>query len=176
MVPEPGVPSSAVAAGVAATAVQLAAEPLTAPQLAVELSSTLDRLVGLFDVLAMIAVVIAALGIINTLGVGIGERVREIAILRSHGMTVGQVQAMVVAEAAIMGAIAGVLALVVGLLVALTLVSGGISPDLDAGLRLPWPLLVAVLLLGTGVAALAGLYPARVAASLPIVSNLKHFE
>jgi putative ABC transport system permease protein len=176
MVAEPGVPSSAVEAGVRDTAVQLAAEPLTAPQLAAELSSTLDRLIGLFDVLALIAVVIAALGIINTLGVGIGERVREIAILRSHGMTVGQVQAMVVAEAAIMGAIAGVLALVVGLLVALTLVSGDISPDLDAGLRLPWPLLVAVLLLGTGVAALAGLYPARVAASLPIVSNLKHFE
>jgi putative ABC transport system permease protein len=176
MVPEPGVASSAVAAAVRATAVQLAAEPLTAPQLASELSGTLDRLVGLFDVLALIAVVIAALGIINTLGVGIGERVREIAILRSHGMTVGQVQAMVVAEAAIMGAIAGVMALIVGLLVALALVSGGISVDLDAGIRLPWPLLVAVLLLGTGVAALAGIYPARVAASLPIVSNLKHFE
>jgi ABC-type antimicrobial peptide transport system permease subunit len=83
---------------------------------------------------------------------------------------------MVVAEAAIMGAIAGVMALIVGLLVALALVSGGISVDLDAGIRLPWPLLVAVLLLGTGVAALAGIYPARVAASLPIVSNLKHFE
>lgn len=176
MVPQPRLPSSAVAAGVRATAVQLGSEALTAPQLAAELSSTLDRLVGLFDVLALIAVVIAALGIINTLGVGIGERVREIAILRSHGMTVGQVQAMVVAEAAIMGAIAGVLALGIGLLVAVTLVGGGISPELDAGIRLPWPLLIAVVLLGTGVAALAGIYPARVAASLPIVGNLKHFE
>ena len=91
-------------------------------------------------------------------------------------MTVGQVQAMVVAEAAIMGAIAGLLAIVTGLLVAAALVNGGVSPDLAAGLRLPWPLLVAVVLLGTGVAALAGLYPARVAASLPIVGNLKHFE
>ena len=104
------------------------------------------------------------------------ERVREIAILRSHGMTVGQVQAMVVAEAAMMGAIAGVLAIVTGLLVAFMLVNGGASAELAAGLRLPWPLLVAVLLVGTGVAALAGLYPARVAASLPIVRNLKHFE
>ena len=33
-----------------------------------------------------------------------------------------------------------------------------------------------VVLVGTGVAALAGLYPARVAATMPIVSNLKHFE
>jgi putative ABC transport system permease protein len=120
--------------------------------------------------------VIGALGIVNTLGVGISERVREIAILRSHGMTVGQVQAMVVAEAAIMGAIAGVLAVAAGLIVAATLVGSGASAELAAGLRLPWPLLLAVVLVGTGVASLAGLYPARVAARLPIVANLKQFE
>jgi ABC-type antimicrobial peptide transport system permease subunit len=51
-----------------------------------------------------------------------------------------------------------------------------VSTELAAGLRLPWALLLAVVLVGTGVAALAGLYPARVAASLPIVGNLKHFE
>ncbi len=176
MVPQSDVPAAAFASAVQETAVQLAAEPLTARDLAGELSLSLDRLIGLFDALALIAVVIGALGIVNTLGVGVGERVREIAILRSHGMTVGQVQAMVVAEAAIMGAIAGVLAIVTGLLVAFALVNGGASAELVAGMRLPWPLLVAVVLVGTGVAALAGLYPARVAASLPIVRNLKHFE
>lgn len=176
MVPAADVAPAAFSAAVRDTAVQLAAEPLTAADLAAELAGALERLSGLFDVLALIAVVIAALGIVNTLSVGIGERIREIAILRSHGMTVGQVQAMVVAEAAIMGAIAAVLALATGLLVAWALVSGGASPELAAVVRPPWPLLVAVLLLGTGVAALAGLYPARVAASLPIVNNLKHFE
>ncbi len=176
MVPSADVAPAAFAAAVRETAVQLAAEPLTVRDLARELSSTLDRLIGLFDVLALIAVVIGALGIVNTLAVGINERVREIAILRSQGMTVGQVQAMVVTEAAIMGAIAGVLALVAGLVVAFALVGGGASAELDAGVRLPWPLLIAVVLVGTGVAALAGLYPARVAASMPIVANLKHFE
>jgi putative ABC transport system permease protein len=176
MVPQPDIPAPAFAGAVRDTALSLAGQPLTARELAGELSSSLDRLVGLFDVLAMIAVVIAALGIVNTLGIGVSERVREIAILRSHGMTMGQVQAMVVAEAAMMGAMAGVLALVVGIGVAFALVNGGASADLGAGLRLPWPLLVAVVLTGTGIAALAGLYPARVAASLPIVQSLKHFE
>ncbi|MEO5987150.1 MAG: FtsX-like permease family protein [Candidatus Limnocylindria bacterium] len=176
MIPQADIPPSAFASSVRDTADQLAAQPLTARDLAGDLAQSLDRLVGLFDVLALIAVVIGALGIVNTLGVGISERVREIAILRAHGMTVGQVQAMVVAEAAIMGAIAGVLAIVTGLLVAFALVSGGSSADLAGGLRLPWALLVAVVLVGTGVAALAGLYPARVAASLPIVRHLKQFE
>jgi len=176
MLPQQGIADSAFLAAVRETAVQLAAEPLTAADLAGELSRTLERLIGLFDVLALVAVVIGALGIVNTLGVGIGERVREIAILRSHGMTIGQVQAMVVAEAAMMGAIAGVLGIVTGLLVAVALVNGGAANELGAGVHLPWPLLIAVLLVGTGIAALAGLYPARVAASLPIVSSLKHFE
>jgi putative ABC transport system permease protein len=176
MVPQAEVAPTVFAAAVRDTAVQLAAEPLTVRDLAGELSGTLDRLIGLFDVLALIAVVIGALGIVNTLAIGINERVREIAILRSQGMTVGQVQAMVVTEAAIMGAIAGVLALVAGLVVAVALVGGGASAELDAGVQLPWPLLIAVVLVGTGVAALAGLYPARVAASMPIVPSLKHFE
>ncbi|MCV0404411.1 MAG: ABC transporter permease [Chloroflexi bacterium] len=176
MIPQADIAPSVFASAVRDTANQLAAQPLTARDLAGDLAGSLDRLVGLFDVLALIAVVIGALGIVNTLGIGISERVREIAILRSHGMTVGQVQAMVVAEAAIMGAIAGVLAIVTGLLVAFALVGGGASADLAAGVRLPWGLLVAVILVGTGVAALAGLYPARVAASLPIVRHLKQFE
>jgi ABC-type antimicrobial peptide transport system permease subunit len=83
---------------------------------------------------------------------------------------------MVVTEAAIMGAVAGVLAVATGLIVAAMLVSSGASAELAAGLRPPWGLLLAVILVGTAVAALAGLYPARVAASMPIVGNLKHFE
>jgi putative ABC transport system permease protein len=176
LVPQPGVAASTVNAAVREAAVTLAAQPLTAADLADEVAGPLERLSGLFDVLALVAVVIAALGIVNTLGVGVAERVREIAILRSHGMTVGQVQAMVVSEAAIMGAIAGLLAIATGLLVALALVGSLTAAGNDPALRLPWGLLIAVVLAGTGVAALAGLYPARVAASMPIVGNLKHFE
>lgn len=176
MVSQPEIAPTVFASAVRETATQLAAQPLTARELAGDLGRSLDRLVGLFDVLALIAVVIGALGIVNTLGIGISERVREIAILRAHGMTVGQVQAMVVAEAAIMGAIAGVLAIITGLAVAYALVNGGASADLRGGFRVPWGLLVAVILVGTGIAALAGLYPARVAAAMPIVRHLKQFE
>ncbi|MGH2429278.1 MAG: FtsX-like permease family protein [Candidatus Limnocylindria bacterium] len=176
MVPQPEIAPSVFAASVRETAASLAGEAVTAEQLSGELSRSLDRLIGLFDVLALIAVAIGALGIVNTLSVGVSERVREIAILRSHGMTVGQVQAMVVTEAAIMGTIGGVLAVATGLAVALALVGSGSARDFGVGLELPWGLLIAVVLVGTGVAALAGLYPARVAAGLPIVRHLKQFE
>jgi len=175
MVPKPNMSASAFDSSVAKTAASLAGEALTAGELASELSRSLDGLIGLFDALALIAVVVAGLGIVNTLSVGVSERVREIAILRSHGMTVGQVQAMVVAEAAIMGAIGGLAAIVTGLAVGWTML-GASGGGESGGFAVPWALLAIVILVGTGVAALAGLYPARVAGSLPIVRSLKRME
>jgi putative ABC transport system permease protein len=176
MVPKPDTPPSAFEAALRGQANIMAATFLTTSGLAAELGGSLDRLIGLFDVLALLAVVIAALGIVNTLAVGVVERAREIAILRSHGMTVGQVQAMVVTEAAIMGAVGGLAAIGIGLLVAWATVAIGAPRDFAAGLTVPWPLLAITLLLGIGVAALAGIYPARLAARAPITGNLKHFE
>ncbi|HET8571042.1 MAG TPA: FtsX-like permease family protein [Candidatus Limnocylindria bacterium] len=176
MVPQPGISEAAFSDAVAATANELAGEPVTARQLADDLSRSLERIIGLFDVLALVTVVVAALGIVNTLSVGVVERVREIAILRAHGMTVGQVQAMVVAEAAIMGAIGGLLAAGIGLGVAWIMVVAGAPQEFAAGLSIAWPVLVSVVLLGTAVAALAGLYPARLAARQPLVRSFKHFE
>jgi putative ABC transport system permease protein len=176
MVPQPGISDAAFSDAVAATANELAGQPVTASQLADDLSRSLERIIGLFDVLALVSVVVAALGIVNTLSVGVVERVREIAILRAHGMTVGQVQAMVVAEAAIMGAIGGLLAAVIGLAVAWAMVTAGAPKEFAGGLAVSWPVLVSVILLGTAVAALAGLYPARLAARQPLVPSFKHFE
>jgi len=173
--PRPGTDPTVFRAAVQRTAESLAAQSITAADLAGDLSRSLDRLIGLFDALALISVLIAALGIVNALSVGVVERVREIAILRSHGMTVRQVQAMVVAEAAIMGTIGGLAAAGIGLLVAWTLVSVGAMTDVGA-ISIPWVLLAITVLLGTGVAALAGIYPARLAARLPIVGSLRHFE
>jgi putative ABC transport system permease protein len=176
LVPQEGITPDAFREAVALTAQQLAAIPLTAADLAEELGRSLDRLIGLFDVLALLAVLIGSLGIINTLAMGVVERAREIAILRSHGMTVGQVQAMVVSEAAIMGAVGGLAAVATGLLIAWATVTFGAPGDFAAGLAVPWPLLVAVVLLGIGVSSAAGIYPARVAARTSITGSLKHFE
>lgn len=172
MVPEEG--ARGYLAAVQRTAASLAAEAITSRDLAADLSRSLDQLIGLFDVLAMIAVFVATLGIVNTLTVGVYERVREIGILRAHGMTRGQIRSMVVVEAAIMGAAAGVLAAAIGLVIAWVVVGAGSSGDFAAGLSLPFPLMLGVIVLGTLVAALGGIYPARLASRLPIVRAVQY--
>ena len=176
LIPRAGTPLAGFRSAASEIARGQGGELLTTEQLGDELELGLNRLIGLFDVLALLAVVIGGLGIVNTLTVGVAERSREIAILRSHGMTVGQVQAMVVSEASIMGAVGGLAAAAAGMLVAWVAVTFGTPGDFGAGLAVPWPLLAVVVLLGIGVASLAGIYPARRAARSPITNDLRHFE
>lgn len=176
MVRQPTITATAYEQMVAVAAVDNAGEPLSAEQVADRLTRSLDQLIGLYDALALVAVLIGALGIVNTLSLAVSERVREIAILRAHGMTVGQVQAMVVAEASIMGLVGGLLAAVAGVVMAWAIVATSARADFAAGLVIPWPLLAVVVLVGLGISALAGIYPARRAAKLSMVAGLKGYE
>jgi putative ABC transport system permease protein len=130
--------------------------------------AALGRIFGLFDALAAVAVLIAALGIVNTLTMSVIERVREIGILRAAGMTRRQVWRSVVVEAGVLGLAGALLGIVLGLIVgALMVVLAGGRIDVAAGI--PWEVVGLTIVLGVAVAMLAAAYPARLAARLPIV-------
>src|SRR5206468_11373091 len=97
------------------------------------IDDALGRIFALFDALAAIAVLIAALGIVNTLTMNVIERVREIGILRAAGMTRRQVWRSVVVEAGILGLAGAILGIVFGLVVgALMVVLAGGRLDVAA--------------------------------------------
>ncbi|HEY8177407.1 MAG TPA: ABC transporter permease, partial [Candidatus Limnocylindria bacterium] len=67
--PQRGVPIDTFRDAVADKAAVYSAESLSAAQLSSDLGRSLDRVIGLFDLLAVLAVVIGGLGIVNTLAV-----------------------------------------------------------------------------------------------------------
>ena len=145
-----------------------ALEPSTLDRVQGAIADALDRVFSLFDALALVAVLVAALGIVNTLTMNVVERVREIGVLRATGMTRRQVGRMVVVEAGILGLVGAALGIATGL------VAGGIMVTLAGGqLELPsqvaWPAVVTCLVLGVAVSMLAAYYPARLAGRLSIV-------
>ncbi len=121
--------------------------------------------------LALVAVLVAALGIVNTLTMNVIERVREIGILRAIGMTREQASRMVVVEAAVLGLVGAVLGALAGLAAGFVLlvVSNSFGPS--AGLPLGSIAIAAAL--GLAGPAIAAWYPARLAAGVSIVRALK---
>jgi putative ABC transport system permease protein len=116
--------------------------------------------------LEVVAVAVAVMGIIATLITVIDERRRELAVLRLLGASRGQVQRMVVAEAAVLGGIGQALGLVAGFGLSLVLIYVVNVQSFGWSIQFHPPIvfliqLTLVLVLAT---ALAGLYPARRAA------------
>jgi putative ABC transport system permease protein len=84
----------------------------------------MDQAFSMFDVMALISIVVGSLGVINTLTMSVIERTQEIGMLRAIGTTRGQIIKMVLAEAALMGVIGGILGLGTGIVLARILFIG----------------------------------------------------
>ncbi len=150
---------------------QLALTPAPISHVEGVLGDALDRVFGLLDLLALAAVVVAALGIVNTLSMGTLERVRELGMLRAVGMTRRQVWRSVLVEAGILGAIGGLVGSAAGVGIGwLLVVSTGGTP---ASVRLPWPTIALALVMGVALAMLAASQPARIAGRRSIVAAVR---
>ncbi|MEW5871703.1 MAG: ABC transporter permease [Chloroflexota bacterium] len=121
-----------------------------------------DRTFAITSALQLLATVVAFIGVLSALLSLELERQRELGILRSLGMTVRQVWALILLETGLMGGVAGLLAMPTGYTLALILVyiinrrSFGWTLQMQV---LPDPFIQA-LLVAVLAALLAGLYPA----------------
>ncbi len=129
-----------------------------------------DRTFTITNVLRLLAVIIAFVGILSALMAIQLELGREFAVLRALGLTRAQLFGIAEAQTGVLGLVAGLLALPLGVLLALMLVkvinrrSFGWSMSFDVDPAL----LVNALLLSLTAALLAGLYPAyRIANTSP---------
>ena len=168
----PGVEAQA-APGLRAAAKSLALEANPIERIQGAVAEALARVFGVFDALAFVAVIVAALGIVNTLTMGVLERVREIGVLRAIGMSRRQAMRMVVVEAAILGIVGVALGAAAGIGVGALLLQLGGGLGQPGGV--PWLPIGVAAVLGLVLPAIASIYPARAAARVSIVEAL-HFD
>ncbi|AXK32024.1 ABC transporter substrate-binding protein [Streptomyces armeniacus] len=166
-----GVPSDRAQA-----AVERAAEPYGSPEVQsrdeyVETSASgIDMMLSLVYALLALAVLIALLGIANTLTLAVHERTRELGLLRSVGQTRAQLRAMVRWESVLVAAFGTAGGLVLGGFLSWALVTAA-----DAQAATPFTFdvppvqLTLVALVGVAVGLLAGWRPARRAARLDVL-------
>ena len=140
-----------------------------------EILDIFDRTFVLTYVLEAIAVLVAVLGIINTLVTAVLERRREFATLRALGASARQVERLVLWEAAYLGLIGAALGVVGGLLLALLLIHviNKQSFGWTIQMTVPGGLILQAVALALTAALVAGYWPARWAARQPLVDGLR---
>lgn len=136
-----------------------------------------DLLMGIFGSLALI---VASLGIINTLVMAILERRREIGVLKALGAADSDIRKLFFVEAGVMGLMGGFLGVVIG-----ALIGFGMNFATNVYLRrqalpplkvssVPWWMVAAAISFSVAVSLAAGLYPASRAARLNPVEALRY--
>lgn len=136
---------------------------MTPEEFRLSAAEQIDQLLMLIYALLALSVVIAVLGIINTLALSIMERTHEFGMLRAVGMQRRQVRRMITLESvhiALLGAFAGI---VTGVWLGWCLVRTLASQGIDRW-AIPWDQLAVVLVAAVLVGVLAALWPARRAA------------
>ena len=141
-----------------------------------EIKNMLDQSVVMNEAVNVLTLLIAGFGIIVTLLASVLERTREIGILRSIGMTRGQVSGVVLIESALIGAAGGLLGIGAGVITGWINLEGFFRLDFGASMayHIHYPSIGSGLLLSIGLSVLAGLYPARRAAKTNIVEALSY--
>lgn len=119
------------------------------------------------NMLLMLAALIAALGVTNTLGMNLSRRAFEIAVLRTLGLRRADVRRLVVAEGVLVLTIGSLLGVGFGLLLADVITSGAEAlTGYTIAPRVPWALLIATVLITPALGMMASLLPARRAARM----------
>jgi putative ABC transport system permease protein len=132
------------------------------------LTSQVDQLVGLVYGLLGLAIVIAFIGIVNTLALSVFERVRELGLLRAVGMSRRQVRSMIRWESVIISVLGVTLGLGVGLFFGWLLVQA-LQDEFPLRLVIPTVQLVLAVLVAVLAGVLAGVLPARRAARVDVL-------
>jgi putative ABC transport system permease protein len=132
----------------------------------------IDQMLGVIYGLLVLAILIALMGIANTLSLSVHERTRELGLLRAVGQTRSQVRSMVRWESVLVATFGTIGGVGLGVFLGWGLTRGMAASEGFGSFTAPVGQLVGVLVVGAAVGVIAGLRPARRAAKLPVLDAL----
>jgi putative ABC transport system permease protein len=134
-----------------------------------QVASVIERITRFVTGVAVIGLVVGAIGIANIMLVSVTERTREIGVMKAVGARNRDVLALFLVEAGLLGAMGAVLALPVGLVVGYAATR---YAEVTFALAPAW--MATAVVVGVVVGVVAGLYPAWRAARVDPIDALRY--
>jgi putative ABC transport system permease protein len=119
-------------------------------------------------VLLALALIIAIVGVVNTLLLSVYERTRELGLLRAVGMSRRQVRSTIRLESVIISLMGTLIGLVIGIVFGWALVTALVDEGITS-FAIPWSQLFIIVIIAILAGVGAALYPARRAARLDVL-------
>ncbi|GAA5225720.1 ABC transporter permease [Paeniglutamicibacter antarcticus] len=135
-------------------------------------NTVIDMLLLIVSGLLAVAVLIALIGVANTLSLSVLERTRENSLLRALGLTRSQLKGMLATEAVLIGGVAALLGVLLGSAYGLLGAQSVMGAFGAMSVSIPWLQLAAVIGVSVAAALAASVVPARRAAKLAPVQGL----
>jgi putative ABC transport system permease protein len=146
----------------------------TASEFQQQFESTIDSALLVVNALLALAIVIALIGIANTLALSVHERTRELGLLRAVGMTRRQTRRMVRWEAVLVALFGAVLGVAAGTLFGWGVVKALPDDTFGGSLTIPFPQILQVVVLAAVATLVAAWLPARRAGKLNVLDAISH--
>jgi len=143
----------------------------TAGQYRQRVEGQIDKVLTMVNLLVALAVIIALIGIANTLALSVFERTRELGLLRAVGMSRRQLRRMVRYEAALVATFGAVLGAGLGLLFGFGVVAA-LPASLASGLSVPIVPIVVLMVVAAVAGVTAAWLPARRAGRLNVLEAI----
>jgi putative ABC transport system permease protein len=143
----------------------------TEDQFRERITGEIDKVLTMVNVMVGLAVIIALIGIANTLALSVFERTRELGLLRAVGMSRRQLRRMVRLEAALIALFGSSVGVGLGLLFGAGLV-GALPSSFAAGVSIPITQIGVVVAVATLAAVAAAWLPARRASRLDVLEAI----
>lgn len=150
-------------------------------------ADTVSQINGVFNTLRIIlalfgfiALIVAALGMLNTLTISLLERTREVGLMKALGMQSNEVMELFLTESMVMSVLGGILGIVFGYVIGkiLSILLSIISISKGGGYinisTIPWSMIIVVIILSVIVGGITGIYPAARTRRISALNALRY--
>lgn len=155
-----------------ATKELIVVQVVSGQEMADQTAGLIDQMLSILYALLALAVIIAILGIINTLTLGVIERRQEIGMLRAVGTQRRQIRTMIILEAVQIAVFGAVMGMGIGLLLGWSFLEVLDSSGIDQTI-IPWGQLLLMLASSAVVGVVAAFWPSLRAAKTPPLEAIK---